>query len=222
MDLRCLSTQTVLEAKRALSGPTVTPIGKLTLLHGGTALADHSTLAQQGLDESLVEVQLIRKFDTAPTTERAAQVGDAVLMAYVLECGADPNQRKRMGRNALHWAAGRGDLKICRLLLDCPTFTSINGADHTGQTALHLSALAGSIEVVHTILGDARFTAANRSDGRGRTALHLAAGRGHAAVCRALLASGKFSAREVLDESMQTAYDLALSNSHPEICQLLC
>jgi len=220
-DLHLEPLQTALHAKRALSNPTATPAGRMQLLHGGRSLADHSTLAAQGVGQGLVEIQLVRRFETAPSTERAAQVGDAVLMAYMLECRADPNKKRRMGRTALHWAAGRGDLAICRLLLQCDDLISINDTDFTGQTALHSAACAGSTAVCEAILGDARFRAADRSDGHGRTALHLAAARGHASVCRSLLASSKFVARDTVDQELQTALDLAIACRHAETCLAL-
>lgn len=66
----------------------------------------------------------------------AVQGVDAARVRRVLATGANPNARDRSGVTALMFAAGMGDVEICRLLLGSKA--SVHAKAPDGRTALHL------------------------------------------------------------------------------------
>ena len=96
------------------------------------------------------------------------------------------NEQDSSGCTALHYAASRGHLAVCQLLLGHWRFKAQELQDWHGWTALHAAAHHGRAEACEAILGCARFRAAAARDRDGQTALHLAARRGHEAICRSL------------------------------------
>lgn len=57
-------------------------------------------------------------------------------------------QTTRLLRTALHQAAFRGYLEVCRVILTRPDFTRWQAADNRGKTAMHLAQLRGEHAVV--------------------------------------------------------------------------
>ena len=49
---------------------------------------------------------------------------------FLLEKGADPTRKNKYGTTALHFAARRGNMKVCQMLLDNTGLDSTDG----GQT----------------------------------------------------------------------------------------
>ena len=90
------------------------------------------------------------------------------------------------GENALHVAAGAGDLVSVNYLITAH-MADVN-ATVSGETPLHAAAGSGHVSVVLTLLAEG--AAVNGEDNGGLTPLRWAAFRDHAAVVAALIAAG--------------------------------
>jgi len=93
----------------------------------------------------------------------AAQYGHADLSAFLIKRGADPNSVDDSRDTALHWAAYKGSVPVCGLLL------YLNGVrehldlqDAFGQSPLHLASLRGNTEVLTYLLSTAELYIENQ------------------------------------------------------------
>lgn len=101
----------------------------------------------------------------------ASQYGHADLVAFLIKRGANPYAIDNAGDTAFHWAAYKGSVPVCSLLLHLHCYhghgqsnindsTKTNGdlrgyldlQDNFGQTPLHLSSLRGNVDVVNYII----------------------------------------------------------------------
>ena len=86
----------------------------------------------------------------------AAQYGHADLAAFLLKRGADGSAVDSSSDTALHWAAYKGSVPVCGLLLHLHGVGGhIDNIDDFGQTPLHLAAMRGNVEVVQHLLEEA-------------------------------------------------------------------
>ena len=86
----------------------------------------------------------------------AAQYGHADLAAFLLKRGADGSAVDSSSDTALHWAAYKGSVPVCGLLLHLHGVGGhIDNIDDFGQTPLHLAAMRGNVEVVQYLLEEA-------------------------------------------------------------------
>ncbi|KAF8733372.1 hypothetical protein HU200_014979 [Digitaria exilis] len=91
------------------------------------------------------------------------------------------------GRNALHFAAVKGHLEVCRFLLE-ESGLDVNSTTEEGRSPVHNAAIAGSESVLEYLLdrgGDPLVTDCRRS-----TPLHDAAEYGRCEAVRLLLSKG--------------------------------
>ncbi|KAF8692216.1 hypothetical protein HU200_039819 [Digitaria exilis] len=91
------------------------------------------------------------------------------------------------GRNALHFAAVKGHLEVCRFLVE-ESGLDVNSTTEEGRSAVHNAAIAGSESVLEYLLdrgGDPLVTDCRRS-----TPLHDAAEYGRCEAVRLLLSKG--------------------------------
>ncbi len=99
----------------------------------------------------------------------AAQYGHADLAAFLIKRGADPHAVDDSLDTALHWAAYKGAVPVCGLLLH---LNGIRGhlemVDKFGQSPLHLASLRGHVDVVNYILEQADGDDERRANGVGR------------------------------------------------------
>ena len=72
------------------------------------------------------------------------------LARLLIEYGANVNLEDNIGRTALIWASGEGDIEIVRLLIEYGA--TVNHQSKRGRTALVLASLNGHIEVVRALL----------------------------------------------------------------------
>jgi ankyrin repeat protein len=86
----------------------------------------------------------------------AAQYGHADLAAFLIKRGADPHAVDDSKDTALHWAAYKGAVPVCGLLIH---LNGIRGhldlIDVFGQSPLHLASLRGNVDVVTYFLEQA-------------------------------------------------------------------
>ncbi|TVU06259.1 hypothetical protein EJB05_49461 [Eragrostis curvula] len=92
-----------------------------------------------------------------------------------------------MGRNALHCAAGKGHLDICRFLVEELGLDVNSTADGSG-TSVHFAAVGGDERALGYLLDHGGDPGA--PDAKGSTPLHDAAEQGHCEAVRLLLSKG--------------------------------
>jgi ankyrin repeat protein len=76
----------------------------------------------------------------------AVKSGNVAMVAEEIELGGDINQQDDYGWTSLNWAAGSGDLKIVKLLLDHGADVQNIGRDH--RTPCDIALAAGHTEIV--------------------------------------------------------------------------
>ncbi|KAG2632035.1 hypothetical protein PVAP13_2NG057700, partial [Panicum virgatum] len=94
-----------------------------------------------------------------------------------------------LGRNALHLAAGKGHLEVCRFLVE-ESGLDVNSTASgiVGGTLVHLAAVGGHERVLEYLLD--RDVDPGVPDANGSTPLHHAAEQGHCEAVRLLLSKG--------------------------------
>lgn len=96
----------------------------------------------------------------------AAQYGHADLSAFLIKRGADPNAVDDSADTALHWAAYKGTVPVCGLLLHLNGIENhLDIQDVFGQTPIHLASLRGNVDVVQYLMDQAEGYAERNMDG---------------------------------------------------------
>ena len=86
----------------------------------------------------------------------AAQYGHADLAAFLIRRGADPAAVDSSRDTALHWAAYKGTVEVCGMLLHMRGAEGhLDGTDAFGQTPLHLASLRGNADAVSFLMEEA-------------------------------------------------------------------
>eukprot|EP00978_Attheya_sp_CCMP212_P019739 scaffold55632_cov56-Attheya_sp.AAC.1 len=119
----------------------------------------------------------------------AAQYGHADLAAFLVQQGADISHLDTSQDTALHWAAYKGSVPVCGLLLHLHSnhnfqeeSTMLELVDVFGQTPLHLASLRGNVHVIQYLLEEAELAGSRAAVARlltaadkdGKTPLDLA------------------------------------------------
>eukprot|EP00565_Helicotheca_tamesis_P007460 CAMPEP_0185727478 /NCGR_PEP_ID=MMETSP1171-20130828/3158_1 /TAXON_ID=374046 /ORGANISM="Helicotheca tamensis, Strain CCMP826" /LENGTH=808 /DNA_ID=CAMNT_0028396057 /DNA_START=84 /DNA_END=2510 /DNA_ORIENTATION=- len=113
------------------------------------------THTQQGLTAPLDPINARDKSGCTPLLI-AAQYGHADLAAFLIKRGADLNAVDFQRDSALHWAAYKGSVPVCGLLLHLHGLEDfLDVQDAFGQTPLHLASLRGNKEVVQYFMDEA-------------------------------------------------------------------
>ncbi len=178
----------------------------------------------------------------------AARLGQATVVQFLLENGAEVDARNKSGRTPLHEAAATGRRAVVQLLLDRKA--DPNATDRSGNTPGHLAAAEGYKAVLEALLTAgadpnakstdgmtplhragakdrkavaelllAKGARVNEPDGSGQTALHLAAGAGNVTVLSALLDGG--ANLEVKDHLSATPLVSAVTQVRLPVVKLL-
>jgi ankyrin repeat protein len=88
-----------------------------------------------------------------PPLLKAAYKGDLDAFTAQLAQGADPNQKDKVGRTALHFAAAKGSLAVVKTLCAYQeTVVDLNQQDRYGHTALAMAAYFKHPDVVRCLL----------------------------------------------------------------------
>jgi len=170
-----------------------------------------------------------------------ARMGREDELKYVLDNGAEDDEKDESGMTTLLWAAKNGHANICTLLLDrweevnvkdgdgmtsdfahlfghAKICTLLLNRDDIGTTTLHFAARNGHANIC-TLLLD-RGVEVNTKNNGGCTALHFAAMGGHANICVLLLDRGaEVDAKD--NKNGSAALHLAATTGHAKICTLL-
>ena len=98
----------------------------------------------------------------------ASQYGHPDLAAFLIRRGADPNAVDSSRDTALHWAAYKGSVEVCGMLLHLQGVEGqLDGPDAFGQTPLHLASLRGNVETVRFLMEEAGSVSAEGIAGGG-------------------------------------------------------
>ncbi|XP_013386790.1 transient receptor potential cation channel subfamily A member 1 homolog, partial [Lingula anatina] len=148
------------------------------------------------------------------------------VVKYLIERGANVNAQDYYGLTPLHFAAMRGNDRVCRELLSVPDIY-IEAADKQQMTALHLAAAHSCVEVAQILIE----AGANLRciDHESCTPLHLAAEKGNIEIVGMLFDAGQKKdgwvtlSQMVTDQNVEqnTALHLAVNNSHYEVAKLI-
>eukprot|EP00913_Durusdinium_trenchii_P028910 g27106.t1 len=142
--------------------------------------------------------------------------GQAERLEAVLQQPANPRLVDPYGRCPLHLAAGDGEVRCLRLLLEAQA--SVHQKTSTGATVLHFGAQNGCIEALQLLLelgGEVE-----KGSNTGLMPLHLGALHGHVEVLRLLL-DHKASQERSTSDTGERALHLAARQGHTEVVQLL-
>lgn len=86
----------------------------------------------------------------------ASQYGHPDLAAFLIKRGANPNAVDSSRDTALHWAAYKGSVEVCGMLLHLHGVEGqLDAPDSFGQTPLHLASLRGNAETVQFLMEEA-------------------------------------------------------------------
>jgi hypothetical protein len=82
--------------------------------------------------------------------QRQAYLGNAAMVSWLLENGADPALADGQGDTPLHTAANRGNVDVIRILLAGKA--AIESKDLRGNTPLHRSVMPGDLAATRVLL----------------------------------------------------------------------
>jgi len=86
----------------------------------------------------------------------ASQYGHPDLAAFLIRRGADPHAIDSSRDTALHWAAYKGSVEVCGMLLHLLGVEGqLDALDAFGQTPLHLASLRGNTDTVMFLMEEA-------------------------------------------------------------------
>merc|ERR1711865_226898 len=163
---------------------------------------------------------------------------DTETIRRVVKNGGDITTYDKHGKQAIHWAAERGDTRMVQTLvelgfspIDSVTVLSANPARQPdtvicfGETAMHKAAGRDKAQVMRTLmrlgLSEQKL---NCQDSEGFTALHKAARRGHLDAVRVLLQELNFTNLDATDKKGMTAVHRAVdqgAKGHVQVLEML-
>ncbi|GBG31240.1 Ankyrin repeat domain-containing protein 17 [Hondaea fermentalgiana] len=122
----------------------------------------------------------------------ACRSGDLEALRKAVAAGWDAHAAvDRNGANGLLWAAGFGNLEVCKFLVHECKLDPVNASQkarrgYSMRTALHWAARNGHMDVVRWLVED-QASPADAVTGDGTTPLCFAAWQGHVEVCKYLI-----------------------------------
>merc|ERR1711865_924871 len=159
---------------------------------------------------------------------------DTATVRRVVAAGGEINTYDKHGKQAIHWAAERGDSAMLRTLvelgfspIDSLTQTTVTPARQPdtlvcfGETAMHKAAGRGKTQAMRTLMTlGLSAEKLNCQDSEGYTALHKAARRGHVDAVQVLIELG-FSNMDAQDKSGMTALHRTVDQASKGSTQVL-
>merc|ERR1711865_511017 len=159
---------------------------------------------------------------------------DTATVRRVVAAGGEINTYDKHGKQAIHWAAERGDSAMLRTLVELG-FSPIDSLTQTtatparqpdtllcfGETAMHKAAGRGKTQAMRTLMTlGLSAEKLNCQDSEGYTALHKAARRGHVDAVQVLIELG-FSNMDAQDKSGMTALHRTVDQASKGSTQVL-
>jgi ankyrin repeat protein len=144
-------------------------------------------------------------------TERSHSPRNTPYLRWLLEHGADPNEKRRYGLPVVHILVNRNAPEPVAVLVEFDA--DLNAADAGGRTPLAIAAVSGNLPMIrHLVRLGAKVDAP-----RGRSPLPHAASRGQVEALRLLLQLGA----DVNGVNRGGAAALVSARANPEIVELL-
>jgi len=148
----------------------------------------------------------------------AAEGGSVEVVKFLMEKGADPNEKGTHGGTPLHEAARKGHIEVVKLLLDAGASASAK-EEYTGAVPLMRAVDAENLECVKVILENAKDTIDIRDSYHKRSALLMAIKDNKIEIAHYLIRSG--ASLSVSDKKGQTALHYAAKLGLKETVDLL-
>ena len=147
----------------------------------------------------------------------AAQNGNAEVLAYLLECGADLTLKNNKGITPLHMAVLKGHIDIIQSLID--DNNKIKFDVHVKESKfenspLHLAVQFGKMALLLKCGADV-----NMKNSTGSTPLHNVAENGHTNIFQSLIDLG--GDINIVNKANRTVFHVAALNGHLDIVKLL-
>ena len=158
------------------------------------------------------------KFDVHMTDDKgctalhnSALGGNYKLFSYFANMGSDVNLKIYIGMNCLHIAAFRGDLSICRLLVEKQMF-DVKTTDDYGRSGLHTCILSGNYKLLSYFVDMGSDINLKKDDGE--NCLHIAAYCGYFYLCKMLVEKHNFDAHMTDDKGWTALHKSAESGNY--------
>ena len=180
------------------------------------ALEGNLDLCKVLIDKHKFDVNSVQKHGWT-ALHCSAQRGNYELVTYFADMGTDIHVKTNDGRNCLHIAALKGNLDLCKVLIDKHKF-DVNSVDKIGWTALHCSAKSSNYELV-TYFAD-MVTDIHVKTNDGKNCLHIAALKGSLDLCKVLIDKHKFDVNSV-DKIGRTALHCSAQSGNYELVTYL-
>ena len=148
------------------------------------ALKGNLNICKILIDKHKFDVNMTIYNDRFTALHYAAQSGSSELVTYFANMGTDIHLKTNDGSNCLHFAALKGHLNLCKVLIDKHKF-DLHVTDNGGYTAFHCSAQSGNYELV-AYFADMGIDIHHKTND-GFNCLHIAASGGHLNLCKALI-----------------------------------
>mmetsp|Transcript_18381 Transcript_18381/g.36848 ORF Transcript_18381/g.36848 Transcript_18381/m.36848 type:complete len:778 (-) Transcript_18381:38-2371(-) len=142
----------------------------------------------------------------------AAQYGHPDLAAFLICRGADPKAVDSSRDTALHWAAYKGSVEVCGMLLHMLGVEGhLDSQDAFGQSPVHLASLRGNVETLRYLLEEAESVEKNAAATGDRSILS-AAGRVGSKIATSSSTYSKYTASllRMEDKDGKTPLGLAI------------
>jgi len=154
----------------------------------------------------------------AEVLDLAVQKNVPSLLRSVVAAGADVNFAFELMwfRTSLHRAAMRGNVDMCRLLLDLRADASLQ--DSHGAAPIHLVASRGRLPTLELLICHDPISAM-AADNNGRTPCHMAALKGHTHIIKRLVESRAHI--DALDVAQRTPADMARRGQFWELLRFI-
>ncbi|XP_041268291.1 ankyrin repeat domain-containing protein 6 isoform X5 [Onychostruthus taczanowskii] len=146
---------------------------------------------------------------------RAAVVGNADIIATLIQEGCALDRQDKDGNTALHEACWHGFSQSAKVLVKAGA--NVLAKNKAGNTPLHLACQNSHSQSTRVLLlGGSR---ADLKNNAGDTALHVAAALNHKKVVKLLLEAGADAS--VVNNAGQTPLEVARQHNNPEVALLL-
>lgn len=155
----------------------------------------------------------------------ACRSGDIEALRKAVANGWNPRtSTDKNGANGLLWAAGFGNLEVCKFLVRECKLDPVRDAQnarrgYSGRTALHWAARNGHLRVVRWLIEEEN-SPVDASTGDGTTPLCLAAWQGHVDMCKYLVEEAKADPQTVNSFGCNMAMWVSQSPQHESAMQL--